>query len=168
MSSQQRHMMPNLMLGGLGISMKILYLTQTLIRKTVLLIMLGTAFLLMHGCAMPSSTQSKADATALAEQNGLHLVCTLRSWDITLPLDFDADLPNWGLKQAASVKGGYDMRQFAGKQVRVTGYRLKENYRGNATALWMVEKSGQIIGAYVTVDNLMPGIFGLAEARLWN
>lgn len=148
--------------------MKIFCLTPILIRNTLAFITIGAAFVLIHGCATPSSPRSRADAIALSEQNGLHVVDTLRSLDITLPSDFDADMPNWGLKQAACVRGGYDLRPFAGKQVSVTGYRLKEKYRGNATVLWVVEKSGNIIGAYVTVDGLITGIFGLAEARLWN
>lgn len=74
------------------------------------------------GCATRKSVRSTADASALANQHGLHLTSVVRRLQVHLPTDFDADLPNWGLKQAACLSSGFDLCPFAGKQVLVTRY----------------------------------------------
>ena len=113
----------------------------------------------------PSSTA--LGASTLATQYGLHLQGgALRVVHDTLPRRFR--MGAWYYYQDASLKGGFDLRPWAGKSVTLTSYALSETHNGHPARLWTVRLGDRIIGAYIAVDGETPGIYGLREvASQW-
>ena len=111
--------------------------------------------------APPSASPSPSalSAVSLASQHGLHV---LGGSPTTLPQSLDA-LP-WDLYQTACRKSGFDLRPYRGQEVLFTAHPLQERHRGAAATLWTISADDRLVGAYVSVDGEMPGVYSLDEA----
>jgi hypothetical protein len=132
--------------------------------KAVQLLFLS-AVLALAGCGgagsinpTTSTAQPAPTASDLANRHGLHVASSTR----TLPEKLSG-LP-WALYQSACLDSGFDLRPYRGQKVTFSSYLLTERYRGSLAVLWTITADGRVVGAYVTVDRLAPGIFSLDQA----
>jgi hypothetical protein len=98
------------------------------------------------------------------ERFGVHAVARLSDVQVTLPPKLDD--PDWGLKQSVIFEGGYDFRPYAGREVTLQKYLLREHYGASPLYLWLVVKDNRVVGAYATVteaSGVVPGVFSVSE-----
>ena len=126
--------------------------------------------LALPGCArhQPAPTRSQTPqvrrietAQQIASRLKLHLTGETKSLDETIPATLDG-LP-WALYQSASIQGGYDLRPYRGTKVTFRSYGIRELSNGSRQSLWVVESGSKIVGAYIAVHDMAPGISGVGN-----
>jgi hypothetical protein len=129
-------------------------------------LILAAALLLAGACGNKDAASSSASlipspmsVASLASDHGLHLVGGTAT---TLPQTLDS-LP-WASYQSACQKNGFDLRPYRGKRVVFAAYPLQERHHGAPATLWTVSAAGDIVGAYVSVDGELGGVWSLDEA----
>lgn len=115
----------------------------------------------------PSSTGNgtPTEAGLIARQYGLHIQEQATTIPVRLPNNLEAS-SQWSIKQHACVRGGYDLQPYAGQKVGLRLYRLAERDHDEAMYLAVVRKGGDVVGAFLTVENSCPGILALTDARI--
>lgn len=147
---------------------------QTIVLVAVVIVLLGC-----FGCARPvapveppvkSSVPASVDATdvALAQVSaraGVKLASVFRTVETTVPASFSDGA--WFYYQTAAVEGGYDFTPYRGRAVTVTGYLIDRppGLKGGVSKLWVVRSQGKLIGAYLTADDMTPGVYGIGPSR---
>lgn len=127
--------------------------------------LLVLVLVILTGCSgertAPSASPSPSAATAasLASQYGLHV---RGGSPTTLPQSLDT-LP-WEHYQHACSESGFDLRPYRGQEVVFTAHPLRERHGRAPATLWTISAGDRIVGAYVSVDGEMPGIYSLDEA----
>lgn len=90
--------------------------------------MVVIGLLVLSGCSLTPETSDSppprtavaslpADAAALAERYGLHIVSESTTLPVRVPRRLKAS-SQWSLKQHFLLRGGFDLRPYAGQQVR--------------------------------------------------
>jgi hypothetical protein len=93
----------------------------------------------------------------------LHLTGQPASTEATIPSSLKG-LP-WELIQSVAVQGGYDLRPYVGKPVMLLKHEVVEESDGHRQRLVTIELDSHVIGAYVAVDDMVPGISGVGNPR---
>jgi hypothetical protein len=143
-----------------------------IVKVRVPVALLAVALAALAGCstagtgpsAPPSPGPSLSEAAQLAAQHGLRTQGRLQSLVDVVPDNLMASA-RWDYIQLACTDSGFDLGPWRGEQVTFTSYALAERLHGSPATFWTIERDGGIVGAYVTVEDATPGIFGLKQAE---
>jgi hypothetical protein len=138
--------------------------------KSLAVVLLALS-LLAVGCAQtaPSPTPSgsgsphelRTDSVGLADLYGLRLQGASHSSEVVLPASITGD--PWALYQRASANAGFNLRPHAGQRVVVKSQSIAQRIDGSPVVLWTAEKDGVVVGAWLAVTGVYPGILGLRQ-----
>ena len=71
----------------------------------------------------------------------------------------------WDQIQHASRDAGFDLRPYRGQKLTFKSYPLEERFNGGPTTLHVVEHDGDIVGAYVIVEDEAGGTYSLPYVK---
>ena len=138
--------------------------------RSLMVAVLVICSLTLSGCASqkpaaiaPQSTQPRRVETAqqIASRLAMRLTGKTSSFETTIPATLEG--AQWGLIQSVAAQGGYDLRPYVGKRVTLRSYDVVEKSEGHRQRLFIIELDSRVIGAYIVVDDVDPGISGVGN-----
>lgn len=106
----------------------------------------------------------------LLELKKLNITGVEKTKEIELRLPEILSDDNWGVKELICKDGGYNLSDYAGKNVLLTRYSTNEIYdKTEPLDVWIIKDKDKIVCVYKTVkegSNMAPGVFSVKENPL--